>query len=94
MAGQNTEQDGSLLKQGSQKWKQNLYKFLVSKGVKMQKTHFKAKGFANKHWGLRASLASTGALLHRRTRPSSRCPCRRYLERCKGKLLVARCAAA
>ena len=47
--GQNTQQDGSLLKQGSQKWKQNLYKFLVSKGVKMQKTHFKDKGFANKH---------------------------------------------
>ena len=45
--GQNT--DGSLSKQGSQKWKQSLCKFLVSKGVKMQKTNLKAKGLANKH---------------------------------------------
>ena len=35
--------------EGSQKWKQNLCKFLDGKGVKMQKTNFRAKGPANKH---------------------------------------------
>ena len=43
---QNT-QNGSLSKQGSNKWKQNLCKFLEGKGVKMQKTDLKAKGLAN-----------------------------------------------
>ena len=47
--GQNTQQDGALSKQGSQKRKEYLCKFLVSKGVKMQKTDLKAKGFADKH---------------------------------------------
>ena len=47
--GQNTQQNGSLSKQGSQKWKQTLCKFLEGQGVKMQKTNLKAKGFANKH---------------------------------------------
>ena len=47
--GQNTQQDGSLSKKGPQKWKENLCKFFVSKGVKMQKTNLKAKGLANKH---------------------------------------------
>ena len=47
--GQNTQQDGSLSKQGSQKWKENLCKFLVSSGVKMQDTDLKAKGLADKH---------------------------------------------
>ena len=47
--GQNTQQDGSLSKKGSQKWKEHLCKFFVSKGVKMQKTNLKAKGLANKH---------------------------------------------
>ena len=48
--GQNTQQDGALSKQGSQKRKEYLCKFLVSKGVKMQKTDLlKAKGLADKH---------------------------------------------
>ena len=97
---QNTQQDGSLSEQGSQQWKQNLHKFLVSNGVKMQKTNLKAKGLANKHhvkacdhaWQALGLGFASFVGKNKCVALNSNETCNRYLERCKAKLLVARCA--
>ena len=105
--GQNTQQDGSPSKQGSQKWKQNLCKFLVSKGLKMQKTNLKAKDLANKHhlkacdhaWASGwAGVCELPWQEQVRCSEGARDPVHgahvvAAKESCKGKLLFARCAA-